>query len=95
MADIIIIGTTFEDHVNNVRRVLRQLCQHGVKAKCNILKDQVCYFGWIISAEGYKSDSKETETLKKLKQNKSRTVGVLRKLLGLTGYYTDRHYLGD
>ena len=94
--DIIVFSATFEDHVNNLRRVLQRLRQDGVKlkaAKCNLFQDNVRYLGRIISAEGYKPDPKETEALQKLKQNTPRTVGELRKLLGLTGYY--RRYLRD
>ena len=49
--------------------------------------------GKIITSEGYKPDPKETAALQTLKKKVPQTVGDLRKLLGLTGYY--RRYLRD
>ena len=94
--DIIVYSKTFEEHLQHVRTVLRRLQQHGVKlkpAKCSPFQKEVKFLGRIISAEGYRADPVETKALTSLKDKTPQTVGDLRKVLGLTGYY--RRYLRD
>ena len=49
--------------------------------------------GRILSAEGYRMDPANTKAVNALKESKPRTVGDVRKLLGLLGYY--RRYIQD
>ncbi|PIK48803.1 hypothetical protein BSL78_14341 [Apostichopus japonicus] len=51
------------------------------------------YHQGFMSESGYKADPKDTDALQVLKTKIPHTVGDLRKLLGMTGYY--RRYLKD
>ena len=92
--DIIVFSQTFEDHVDHIRRVLRRLREHGVKLKpkkCRLFKREVNYLGQIVSAAGYRLDHSNVEAVRTLKDSKPSTVGEVRRLLGLLGYY--RRYI--
>ena len=50
--DIIVFSQTFDEHVENVRTVLRRLRSHGIKlkaTKCMLFKKEVNYQGNIVS----------------------------------------------
>ena len=59
--DILIIGKTFEDHLEYVARVLDQLQEAGLKSKCNFLLKQFQYLGHTISDL---TDAKKVEAVK-------------------------------
>ena len=57
--DIIIFSATFEDHIENRRKVLRRLKKHRVKLKprkCKLFEREVTFLRRIVSKEGYKLD---------------------------------------
>ena len=94
--DVIIYSRTFDEHVEHVRQVLRRLQEHGVKLKakkCHLFQQEVNYLGRIVSADGYRPDPKHTDAIRSLKQWIPRTVGDVRHLMGLLGYY--RRYIAD
>ncbi len=87
---------TFENHVQDVRKVLQRLRQHGIKlkpSKCEFFKLEVRYLGRIVSAEGSKVDPADTEAVRSLKGKQPKNVGELRRILGLLSYY--RQYVED
>ena len=93
---MIVFSRTFEEHIENVRTVLRRLREHGIKLKarkCKMFKKEVNYLGRIVSADGYKVDSSNDKAVLALKETNPKTVGDVRKLLGLLGYY--RKYIQD
>ena len=53
---IIILGTTFKDHLGNIQSVLQRLREAGLKPKCSFFKERVNYLGHIISREGIAPD---------------------------------------
>lgn len=61
--------------------------------KCDLFKNEVCYVGKVISAEGYKMDNKEIAAVQALKTTPPTNIKELRKLLGFLGYY--RSYVQD
>ena len=92
--DIIVFSQTFEDHVDHIRGELRRLREHGFKLKqkkCRLFKQEVNYLGQIVSAAGYRLDHSNVEAVRTLKDSKPSTVGEVRRLLGLLGYY--RRYI--
>ena len=55
--DILVVGTSFDDHMNNLGEVFERLRAHGLKlsvGKCNLFKSEVLYLGHVLSNEGIK-----------------------------------------
>ena len=92
--DVIVFSKTFDGHLDNLRRVLRRLSENGVKLKprkCNMFRQEVNFLGRIISPEGYKLDPESIKPILHLQKSTPQTVGDVRRLLGLLGYY--RRYI--
>ena len=92
--DVIVFSSTFEEHVEHVRQVLRRLREHGVKLKprkCRVFKREVTCLGRIVSSEGHRPDPSHIQAVLELKNTHPSTVGEVRKLLGLLGYH--RQYI--
>ena len=92
--NVIVFSRTFSDHLENLRTVLKRLREHGVKLKlkkCSFFKRQVTFLGRIISEQGYTIDPVNTKAISCLKENPPKTVGEIRKVVGLLGYY--RRYI--
>ena len=92
--DIIVYSRTFDSHLDSLRRVLKRLREHGVKLKprkCNMFRQEVNFLGRIIYPEGYKLDPESIKPILHLQNSTSQTVGDVRRLLGLLGYY--RRYI--
>ena len=86
--DILITGSTIDEHLSNLTEVLRRLKEHGVRLKrekCQFLRDSVEYLGHLIDADGlHTTDSK----LKAINEAPSPTnTQELRAFLGLLNYY--------
>ena len=92
--DVIVYSRTFDEHVEHMRQVLQRLQEHGVKLKaqkCHLFQREANYLGRIVSAEGYRPDPKHTDAIRMLKEWIPKTVGEVRHLMGLLGYY--RQYI--
>ncbi|GFT28008.1 retrovirus-related Pol polyprotein from transposon opus [Nephila pilipes] len=86
--DKIIVGRDFEEQLNSLRKVLEKLKQANLKlnpAKCNLFRREVSYLGYIISAEGVRTDPRKVAAVKEWSQ--PRNVHELRSFLGLCTYY--------
>ena len=69
---------------------MQRLRSNGVKLnpkKCKLFYNEVSYLGRIISKDGYKMDPKNTEAVTNLKELRPKTVGEVRKLVGLMSVY--------
>ena len=67
--NVIVYAKTFHEHVDNLRKVLRQLHSKGIKLKpkkCKLFQKEVTYLGHIVSAEGYRIDPKTTKPVEAL-----------------------------
>ena len=67
--DIIVFSRTFQDHVDNVRQVLRRLCEYAIKlkpSKCSLFKRKVKFLGQLVSADGYCMDPDNTKAVTSL-----------------------------
>ncbi|PIK37585.1 hypothetical protein BSL78_25582 [Apostichopus japonicus] len=88
--DVLVHGSTFKEHLENLKKVLARLQQHGIKlkaSKCKLFQRQVRYLGRLVTEEGHKLDPADLEPVLSLKDKKPSTVGELRKMLGFIGYY--------
>ena len=88
--DVIVLGTSFQAHLENLRVVLRRLRSCGVKLnphKCKLFFKEVSYLGRVISKEGYKMDPKNVEPVLALKELRPKNLGEVRKLVGLLSVY--------
>ena len=86
--DVIVFSQSFEEHIEHLRKVLRGLKNHGVKLKakkCRLFKPEASFLGRIISRDGYRMDPKATNAVTALKGVKPKTVGEVRRIMGLLG----------
>ena len=93
--DVLTHSKTFDQHVEDLEKVLVRLRENGVKLraeKCVFAKREVRYLGRLISGEGYRPDPEDTKALEKFRTSPS-NIGELRSLLGFLGYF--RCYVKD
>ena len=86
--DILIYSKTFEDHLEQVDKVLAMIIKAGLKLKpnkCTFLKDEIKYLGHTISAEGIKGNDEKIKAITAWERPK--TVENLRSFLGLASYF--------
>ncbi|GBM62391.1 Transposon Ty3-I Gag-Pol polyprotein [Araneus ventricosus] len=86
--DIIIVGRTFEEHLNNLRKVFQRLQKANLKLsprKCRFFQKEVTYLGHIISAEGVKTDPGKIKAV--VDWPRPDKIHDLRSFLGLCTYY--------
>ena len=94
--DVLCFSKTFQGHVEDLRRVLCRLREHGVKLrakKCELFKRQVRYVGRLVTSEGVQIDPKDLEAVLHMKERQPKNVGEVRALLGFLGYY--RSFIQD
>ena len=88
--DVIVFSKTFKEHVQHLQEVLQRLKSHGVKLKPkkrNLFKNEVSFLCRIVSANGYQMEPKATAAVEKLKGVIPKTVGEVRKIMGLLRMY--------
>ena len=86
--DILITGQMQEDHLSNLREVLKQLQTAGLrlrKNKCIFMAKSVQYLGHIIDGEGLRPMSNKIEAVQKAPSPQN--VSKLKSYLGLLSYY--------
>ena len=74
----------------------KDLQQHGIKIKarkCQLSKKEVHYLGRIVAADGYRLDPKNIQSVTELVKQKPKTLGEVRRLLGMVGYF--RKYIAN
>jgi len=52
--DILVMGRTFQEHLDNLTQVLTRLREAGLRLKpekCHLAKREVCYLGYVISVK--------------------------------------------
>ena len=88
--DTLVYSADFDEHLNATRTVLQRLRSHGVKLnpkKCRLFFNEVSYLGRVISKDGYRMDPKNVEAVVALKELKPKTLGEVRRLVGLLSVY--------
>ena len=86
--DIVVTGSTEEEHLRNLEEVLRRLTEAGVhlkKDKCVFLASQVEYLGHLIDKDGLHPGSAKVEAVKDAPSPSN--LSELRAFLGLINYY--------
>ncbi|CAK1579697.1 unnamed protein product [Parnassius mnemosyne] len=64
---IIIVGRTFEEHLQNLERVLMKIQSTNLKLsskKCSLFKRQVSFIRYVVSEEGIRTDSEIIAAIK-------------------------------
>ena len=86
--DILVTGSTVEEHLQNLESVLKRLQQYGIRAKrakCSFMSEKVEYLGHHIDSEGLHTMASKVEAISMAPQ--PRNVQELRSFLGLLHYY--------
>ena len=86
--DILITGSTEEEHLRNLAQVLQQLESAGMhlkRQKCAFLLPSVAHLGHIITQEGLHTE--ETKVRAIVDAPEPTNVGELRSFLGMVNYY--------
>ena len=87
---LVITKGTLEDHLENLREVLRRLRDAGLKvnaAKSFFCTHKIEYLGYILARGGIKPQQKKVQAI--LAINPPNNVKELRKFLGMVQYYRD------
>lgn len=86
--DILVSGRMEEEHLENLRKVLQRLQEHGIRAKkskCAFLKMSVRYLGHVIDANGLHATDDKVKAI--VDTPRPKNVAELRSFLGLLQYY--------
>ena len=86
--DILVTGTSEQEHLHNLEEVLKHLSEYGIRVKrekCAFFKDTVEYLGHLISEEGLHTAPKKVEAIQATPAPKN--IQELRSFLGLLHYY--------
>ena len=86
--DILVTGTTDQEHLQNLEEVLARLQQHGIRLKqekCQLMCDSMDYLGHHIDSKGIHAASTKVEAIQEAPE--PRSVHELRSFLGMINYY--------
>ncbi|XP_060799313.1 retrovirus-related Pol polyprotein from transposon opus isoform X1 [Neoarius graeffei] len=86
--DLIVFGSTLEEHEERLLKVLDRLRDEGLKLsldKCQFGRTSVNYVGHIVSQDGIATDPSKIEAV--VSWPRPQTVTELRSFLGFCGYY--------
>ena len=86
--DVIVLGKTFTEHLENLRTVFARLREAGLKlkpTKCAFLQPRVQYLGHIVSRDGVTPDPAKVE--KVAKWPTPTTTKEIQRFLGFASYY--------
>ena len=92
--DILVTGSTKEQHLRNLDEVLWRLKEAGLRLKrdkCNFLLPEVEYLGHVITTQGLKPSQKKIQAIRSAPAPQN--VSQLRSFLGLVNYY--QKFLGN
>jgi hypothetical protein len=86
--DVIVIGSTFQGHLLNLRKVFERFREARLKLnpeKCQLLQKKVKYLGHVVSPEGISTDPKKLKAVREWPTPKDKHE--IRSFLGLCTYY--------
>ena len=85
--DIIVFGTTFEDHLKALDRVFERLAEAGLQlkaSKCELFKEKLEYLGHVVTSEGVFPQPDKLQAVSEWKTPKN--IHDVRSFLGLCSY---------
>ena len=86
--DVIVLGKSFPDHLNNLQRVFQRLQESGLKlkpSKCTLCQAEVSYLGYVVSRNGVSTDPTKIEAV--MKWPTSTNGREVQQFCGLCNYY--------
>ena len=86
--DVVILGKTEDDHLQNIRLVLSRFKEFGLKlkvSKCHFFKKEVEFLGRIVSCDGVSLTDHSIETIRSWPVPK--TIKEVRGFLGLVNFH--------
>ena len=86
--DILVVGETFEEHLENLGLVLARLRQAGLRLKqkkCHLVQTKVGYLGYVVSEDGTSADPQKVQAVQQFPRPLD--LKSLRSFLGLSSYY--------
>ncbi|XP_064554396.1 uncharacterized protein LOC135439595 [Drosophila montana] len=86
--DIVVIGATKEQHVENLREVFRRLRAANLRLnrrKCSFFRERLVYLGHVICGEGIRTDPEKVDAIRNL--TAPTNCKELRQCLGMTSWY--------
>ena len=86
--DVLVIGSTLEEHNQNLEKVLERICQAGLRLKpkkCKFARTSVVYLGHVVTEDGIKTDPQKIEAVRAYPVPSN--AKALRSFLGLASYY--------
>ena len=86
--DILVAGSTFEEHYSNLGMVFDRLAQHGLKLsaeKCALFRSEVDYLGHRVGRHGIQPLQKNVEAI--VQYPRPNTVKQLRSFCGMVNFY--------
>ena len=92
--DIVIYGSSLQDHNKRLKEVLQRLRENNLKLqpdKCEFLRKEVIYLGHIISENGISPDPSKLTAIKDFPTPKK--IKDIQSFIGLAGYY--RKFIED
>ncbi len=93
--DVIVLGRSFEDHLDNIKKVFQQFRDHSLKLKprkCFLFQKEVPFLGKLVNASGVHVAPAKIEAVKKWAT--PTTKEELQIFLGFANYHRDhiKHY---
>ena len=86
--DLIVLGKSFENHLQNLQSILDRLAMHGLKikpSKCELFKQSVTYLGHIVCSRGVLPCNENIKAIQDYPQPK--TVKQLKRFLGMANFF--------
>ncbi|GMF30837.1 unnamed protein product [Phytophthora fragariaefolia] len=88
--DILVFSVNYTEHLEHLRIVFERLARYGVTRngkKCHILRKEVDYLGYTLSAEGIRPQARKIQSIQRIALPRNRKE--LRRFLGMINYYRD------
>ena len=86
--DIVVVGKTVQNHLDNLQLVLDRIKRAGLRlkpSKCHLFQKEILYLGHWITRDGVATDPGKIDAVQKWAV--PRTVQEVQRFLGLVGYY--------